>query len=118
MDKTPSQNVDDYISGFPEEVREILEEIRVLIKNLAPEAKEMLSYGIPTFKLAGENLVHYAAYKAHIGFYPTPSGINKFAEELSVYETSKGAVKFPLDKDIPYDLIKKITLFRIEESNK
>ena len=118
MDKTPSQSVDEYISVFPEDVRKILETIRLRIKNLAPEAQETISYGIPTFKFAGNNLVHYAAYKGYIGFYPTSSGISNFINEMAAYKTSKGTVQFPLDKPIPYDLIDKITLFRIEENLK
>ncbi len=111
----PPRNIDEYIAGFPEEVQTILEEIRTTIQETAPEAVETINYGIPTFKLEG-NLVHFGAYEKHIGFYPTPSGIEKFKSELSVYEGAKGSVKFPLDKPIPYDLIKKIVTFRVKEN--
>ncbi|HEX2393989.1 MAG TPA: DUF1801 domain-containing protein [Bacteroidales bacterium] len=106
--------VDNYISGFSPDIQKILKEIRKIIRNAAPEAKEMMNYGIPTFKM-GENLVHFAGFKNHIGFYPTPSGIMAFKKELSVYKSSKGSVQFPLDKPIPYDLIKNITEFRVKE---
>jgi len=113
--KTGFTLMDEYISTFPEEVQEILEEIRVLIKAAVPEAEEAIKYGIPTFTLKG-NLVHFAAYKHHIGFYPAPSGIEKFRDELSAYEGAKGSVKFPLDKPIPYDLIARIVAFRVKEN--
>ena len=113
--RRPPENIDEYISTFPEEVQEILEEIRTVIRNAAPDAEETISYQIPTFTLNG-NLVHFAAYKKHIGFYPAPSGIEKFKKELSVYEGAKGSIKFPLDKPIPYDLIRKIVAFRVGEN--
>ena len=100
---------------FPEEVRKILEELRVTIKAAAPAAEERISYQMPTFFLKG-NLVHFAAYKRHIGFYPTPSGIEKFQKELAVYASAKGSVQFPLDKPIPYALIRRIVKFRVKES--
>jgi uncharacterized protein YdhG (YjbR/CyaY superfamily) len=109
--------IESYIEQFPEETREKLESIRQLIRKVAPEATETISYGIPTFKLK-TNLVHFAGYKKHIGFYPTPSGIEAFKQELSEYEVSKGTVKFSLDKPIPYDLIQKIVEFRVNESQK
>ena len=108
-------SIDEYIATFPQKIQQILEEIRVTIKVAAPEAKEKISYQMPTFDLKG-NLVHFAAFKNHIGFYPTPSGIQKFKKELSVYEGAKGSVQFPLDKPIPYDLISKIVKFRVEEN--
>ena len=107
--------IDQYIEGFPVDVQMILKKIRKTIAEAAPEAEETISYGIPTFKLWG-NLVHFAAFKSHIGFYPTPSGIEKFKKELSDFEQAKGSVKFPMNKLIPYDLIKKITIFRKEEN--
>lgn len=110
-----ANNIDEYISGFPDNVKEILQKIRNLISQAAPEAEETINYGIPTFKLNG-NLVHFAAYKTHIGFYPTPSGIEKFKDELSAYESAKGSVKFLLKNPIPYDLIKKIIEYRVKES--
>lgn len=112
----PSPNeIDQYIAGFPAHVQEILEKLRATIREAAPEAKETINYQIPTFCLSG-NLVHFAAFKHHIGFYPTPSGIEKFKQELSLYEGAKGSVKFPLDQPIPYDLIREIVRFRVEEN--
>jgi len=109
------EDIDEYISSFPKEVQEILEEIRTVIRNAAPDAEETISYQIPTFTLNG-NLVHFAAYKKHIGFYPAPSGIEKFKKELSIYEGAKGSIKFPLEKPIPYELIRKIVAFRVGEN--
>lgn len=110
------KDVDNYIADFPEDVREILAKLRKLIREAAPQAEEMIKYGVPTFRLNG-NLVHYAAYKKHIGFYPTPSGINAFEKDLEPYELSKGTVRFPLDKPIPYELIEKIVKFRVKENS-
>ena len=106
--------IDEYIAKFPEQTRERLQKIRQIVSKAAPLAVETISYGIPTFK-QGINLVHFAGYKRHIGFYPTPSGIEAFQQELSEYEVTKGTIKFPLDKPIPYDLIKKIVDFRVQE---
>ena len=108
------ETIDEYVSTFPEEVQEILEELREAVRESAPDAEETISYQIPTFKLKG-NLVHFAAFKNHIGFYPTPSAINEFKEELSEYETAKGSVKFPIKKPLPIDLIKKMVEFRVKE---
>lgn len=110
-----SKNMDEYIADFPKDVQTILKKIRATVKKAAPEAEETINYGIPTFTLKG-NLVHFAGYKSHIGFYPTPSGIEKFKMELSVYEGAKGSVKFPLDRPIPYELIAKIVKFRVKEN--
>ncbi len=107
--------IDEYIAGFPEEIQKILTQIRAVIRAAAPDAKEKISYQMPTFFLNG-NLVHFAAYKHHIGFYPTPSGVTEFIPELEKYEKSKGDIQFPLDKPIPYDLIGRITAFRVKES--
>jgi uncharacterized protein YdhG (YjbR/CyaY superfamily) len=107
--------IDEYIKQFPDDVKVIMEKIREIIKKCAPEAVEAISYQMPTFKLEG-NLVHFAAYKNHIGFYPTPSGIVTFKKELSGYTTSKGAIQFLLDKPIPYELIGKIVRFRVKEN--
>lgn len=115
--KGQSENVDEYIASFPEEVQIKLEKLRAIIKKAAPDATETINYAVPTYKLNG-NLVHFAGYKKHIGFYPAPSGIEKFAEELSVYETAKGSVKFPLDKPVPYDLVAEIVAFRVRENFK
>jgi uncharacterized protein YdhG (YjbR/CyaY superfamily) len=109
--------IDEYIAGFPPDVQEILEKIRVTIQKAAPQAEETINYRMPTFSLNG-NLVHFAAYQKHIGFYPVPTGIEKFRKELSVYAVGKGSVQFPLDKPIPYDLISKIVKFRVEENLK
>jgi uncharacterized protein YdhG (YjbR/CyaY superfamily) len=112
----PAETISEYIAAFPKDVQKILEQIRSVIQIAAPEAEETINYGIPTFKLKG-NLVHFAAFKKHIGFYPTPSGIEAFRIELAAYEVSKGTVRFPLDKPVPYDLIKRITVFRVAEVN-
>ncbi|MFL7812520.1 MAG: iron chaperone [Anaerolineales bacterium] len=109
--------VNDYIAGFPPDVQHKLTLLRNLIQELAPEASEKISYGMPTFYLH-ENLVHYAAYAKHIGFYPTPSGITHFEKELSPYKHAKGSVQFPLDQPLPTDLIERIVRFRVEESLK
>jgi uncharacterized protein YdhG (YjbR/CyaY superfamily) len=112
--ESSSQEVESFISRYPAEVQEILYKIRSIIKEVAPDAQEKLNYGIPTFTLNG-NLVHYSGFKDHIGFYPTPSGVEKFKKQLSKYEGAKGSVKFPLDQPIPYDLIRKIAEFRVKE---
>jgi uncharacterized protein YdhG (YjbR/CyaY superfamily) len=108
-------SVDEYIKTFPKEVQDILENIRHTIRMAAPEAEEAISYQIPTFKLNG-NLVYFAGWKNHVAFYPSSSAIKMFSEELSSYETSKGTIKFPLDKPIPFSLITKITKFRVKEN--
>jgi uncharacterized protein YdhG (YjbR/CyaY superfamily) len=113
--KTGIQPIDEYIAAFPEEVQEKLVSIYRLIAGEVPKATVKISYGMPTFVLKG-NLVHFAAFKNHIGFYPAPSGIQAFQEELTGYKTSKGAIQFPLDKPIPYELISKITAFRVAEN--
>jgi uncharacterized protein YdhG (YjbR/CyaY superfamily) len=117
MDKSTDvpKNIDEYIAKFPIEVQEKLQKIRKIVRDAAPEATEKISYQMPTFYLYG-NLVHFAAYKKHIGFYPTPSGITSFDEELAPYKRAKGSVIFPLDKPIPYDLIDKIVRFRVAEN--
>ncbi len=109
------RNIDEYIAGFPQDVQEILEKVRLTIRKAAPDAEETISYQMPTFTLKG-NLVHFAAHTKHIGFYPTPTGIEKFKKELSVYEGAKGSVKFPLDEPIPFELISKIVKFRVKEN--
>lgn len=108
--------IDTYIANSPKEIQDTLKKIRSTIKKSAPKAEETINYGIPTFTLDG-NLVHFAGFKNHIGFYPTPSGIEKFKKELSAYEGAKGSVKFPLDKPIPYALISKIVKFRVKENS-
>jgi len=114
-DQTAPKTIDEYIAGFPHDVQEILEKIRITIRKAAPDAKETINYQIPTFTLNG-NLVHFAAFKKHIGLYPTPTGIEKFKRELAVYEGAKGSVKFPLDKPIPFALISRIVKFRVQEN--
>lgn len=109
------KSIDEYIAGFPTDVQTILQNIRRTIRDTAPEAEETIKYGIPTFTLQG-NLVHFAGYKRHIGFYPAPSGLEHFQEELSSYKSSKGAVQFPLDQPVPYELISRITKFRVLEN--
>ena len=111
----PPKNIDEYIAGCPEDVRKILGKIRLTIRKAAPKAEEAISYQMPTFRLNG-NLVHFAAFQNHIGFYPTPSGIEKFKDELSAYESAKGSVQFPLDQPIPYGLITEIVKFRVKEN--
>jgi uncharacterized protein YdhG (YjbR/CyaY superfamily) len=110
------KTIDEYIATFPKNVQRILEELRQAIRDSAPEAEEAISYQIPTFKLNG-NLVHFAAFKNHIGFYPTSSGIEAFKEELSGYEVSKGTVRFPMNKPIPFDLVMKIVSYRVKENS-
>ncbi len=109
------QTIDEYIAGFPTDVQEVLQKIRMTIHEAAPQATEKISYQMPTFYLKG-NLVHFAAFKEHIGFYPVPTGIEKFKKELSVYKQGKGSVQFPLDQPMPYDLITKIVKFRVKEN--
>ncbi len=113
--KTTPEDIDAYIRMFPHEVQVMLSSLRQTIREAAPEAEETISYQMPTFKQNGA-LVHFAAYKKHIGFYPTPSGIEAFKEELSAYEGSKGTVRFALDKPLPLDLVSEIVKFRVREN--
>jgi uncharacterized protein YdhG (YjbR/CyaY superfamily) len=110
-----AKEIDEYIAGFPEHAQELLKKVRQTIREAAPEAQETIKYRIPTFVLRG-NLVHFAAFAKHIGFYPEPSGIEAFKDELAVYQQAKGSVQFPLDKPIPYDLISRIVKFRVNEN--
>jgi uncharacterized protein YdhG (YjbR/CyaY superfamily) len=112
---TQFKTIDEYIRAFPEDIQIILETMRQTIRKAVPEAIEVISYQMPGFKLNG-SLVWFAAFKNHIGFYPTSSGIEAFKNELSSYKTSKGAIQFPLDEPIPYDLVEKIVLFRVKEN--
>lgn len=112
--KKQFNTIDEYIDTFPDNVQVLLQELRLTIRESAPEAEETINYQIPTFRLNG-NLVHFAAYKKHIGFYPAPSGIDNFKEELSPYALSKGAVRFPIDAPIPLQLVSKIVEFRVKE---
>ncbi len=109
------QTIDAYIAGFPQDVQAILQQIRMTVHEAAPDATEAISYQMPTFKLKG-NLVHFAAFKNHIGFYPVPSGVEAFKDELAIYKQGKGSVQFPLDRPMPYDLISRIVRFRVQEN--
>ena len=113
-DQRAPENMDEYIAGFPHDVQGILQRIRMTIREAAPDAEETIKYQMPTFTLKG-NLVHFAAFKKHIGLYPAPTGIEKFKDELSVYEGAKGSVRFPLDEPIPFGLISKIVKLRVKE---
>lgn len=114
-EQSKPQTIDEYIAGFPPNVQAILQQIRATIHQTAPNAQEAIKYGIPTFTLKG-NLVHFGAYKGHIGFYPTPGGIEAFQDELAPYVVAKGTVRFPLDQPIPYDLIRRIVEARVQEN--
>ena len=109
------KTIDEYIDTFPADVQSILNELRQTIKEAAPEAEETISYQMPTFTLNG-NLVHFAVFKNHIGFYPTPTGIEAFQEELSPYKGAKGSVQFPIDQPLPLPLIRKIVKYRVKEN--
>jgi uncharacterized protein YdhG (YjbR/CyaY superfamily) len=113
--KNAPRNIDEYIRMFPEEIRTKLEEMRATIRKAAPKAEETIRYQIPTFRLNG-NLVHFAAFQNHIGFYPASSGIAAFKKELSVYLSGKGSVQFPLDQKLPIGLVRKIVKFRVREN--
>lgn len=110
-----SSGIDAYISSFPTDIQARLHAVRAAIREAAPEASEKISYQMPTFYLNG-NLVHFAAMKHHIGFYPSPSGIDAFSEQLKPYKSSKGAVQFAYTEDIPYELIKEIVRYRVQEN--
>jgi uncharacterized protein YdhG (YjbR/CyaY superfamily) len=115
MPKEKCKTIDEYIATFPKSIQKILEELRQAIRDSAPTAEEAISYQMPTFKLNG-NLVWFAAFKNHIGFYPKPSAIETFREELFNYEVSKGTIRFPLDKPIPFDLVRKIVKYRVKQN--
>lgn len=116
MDKNKPNTVDEYMADFPEETQATMQQIRGIIKEIAPKAEEGISYGMPAYKLNGKPLVYFAGYKSHIGFYATPTGHAEFADELSRYKQGKGSVQFPLTEPMPFDLIKRIVEFRVEES--
>ena len=109
------KTVDDYIAGFPDPIQVILQKIRSIILETVPDAEEVISYQMPTYRLHG-NLVHFAAFKQHIGFYPAPTGVEAFEKELAPYKYAKGSIRFPLDEPIPYDLIRRIVVFREKEN--
>ena len=110
-----ARNIDEYIAGFPGHIQDILQKFRETIRRAAPGAEEVMSYQMPAFKFHGM-LVYFAMHKNHIGFYPTPSGIEAFKKELSAYEGAKGSVKFPIDKPFPSGLVTKIVKFRVKEN--
>ena len=112
--KAPA-NIDEYIKGWPKDIQAKLQAMRETIQKAAPEAEEAISYAMPTFKLNG-NLVHFAAYQNHVGFYPVPSGMKEFEKELSVYKSGKGSAQFPHDQPLPLALVTKIVKFRVKEN--
>jgi uncharacterized protein YdhG (YjbR/CyaY superfamily) len=111
------KNIDEYICGFPPGVQEILKRIRAIVRQAAPEAKEAIKYRMPTFVFHG-NLVHFAAFQKHVGFYPTPSAIEAFSNGLAGYHSAKGSIQFPLDKPVPFSLVRKLVQFRVKETRK
>ena len=116
MNPIAPTTTDEYITGFPEDIQLILNQVRAIIKEATPEAEESIAYGMPAYKLKGKPLVYFAGFKNHIGFYATPSGHAEFAKELSKYKQGKGSVQFPLDQPIPYELIAQIVAFRVFEN--
>jgi len=115
MERQKANDIDEYITHFPKEIKERLEQIRTTIRKAAPDAEEAISYAMPTFKLNG-NLVHFAGYKNHIGFYPAPQGIEAFKKELSKYPGAKGSVQFPHDQPLPLTLVTKIVKYRVKQN--
>lgn len=113
---TSAETIDAYIARFPKEIQERLQRLRQVILEAAPDTEEAIRYQMPTFRLAGKNLVFFAAFAHHIGFYPIPSGISAFKKELARYKQGKGSVQFPLGEPIPYDLVRRIVLFRVQET--
>ncbi len=118
MTTNKPHTIDEYLAGFPKETQLILEQVRATIRKVAPDAGEKISYGIPTFTWQGTSLVHFAAFKNHVGFYATPTGHEAFKEELSRYKQGKGSVQFPLEAPIPLDLIARIVKFRMKSNPK
>lgn len=115
MKSIHAANIDEYIAEFPKEIQVLLQQMRVTIQKAAPTAEEAIKYVMPTFTLEG-NLVHFAAYKNHIGFYPAPAAIEAFKKELSVYKGAKGSIQFPLNKPLPLSIIAKIVKFRVKQN--
>lgn len=111
-------SITEYIKTFPKETQVILEKVRETINTVNPDFEEAIAYGIPTFKLNGKNIVHFGGYTKHVGFYPAPSGIDTFKKELAEYQKGKGTLQFPLDQPIPYDLIARVTEYRVAEHQK
>jgi uncharacterized protein YdhG (YjbR/CyaY superfamily) len=114
--QTTAQTIDEYVAGFPENVQNILQRIRMSIRKAAPDAEEAISYGMPTFNLNGHYLIYFAAYKKHIGLYPVPTGDAEFSKEISTYQSGKGTLQFALDKPIPYRLITRVVKLRAKEN--
>jgi len=116
MDQDPATAIDDYIDGFPPSTQAALRQMRALIREGAPDATETISYAIPTFDLNGRHLVHFGGFAHHVGFYPIPSAMVAFADELAPYKQGKGSARFPLDQPLPVDLIRRIVEFRVAEN--
>lgn len=114
--RSTATSIDEYIAGFPSDTQTVLEELRALVKACAPDATETISYAIPTFDVNGRHLVHFAGYEKHVGFYPVPSGIEAFREELRPYKRGKGSVQFPLGQPLPTQLIRRIVELRVAEN--
>ncbi|HAL30003.1 MAG TPA: hypothetical protein DCP20_04720 [Coriobacteriia bacterium] len=114
-DATAGSPIDEYIAGFPPETQAVLQRVRAIISESAPDAVETMSYGIPTFDLRGTHLVHFGGFARHVGFYPTPTGTEAFKEELSRFKSGKGSVQFPLGQPLPEDLIRRMVEFRVAE---
>lgn len=113
MNTAKPETIDQYIADFPAEVQQVLEQVRTVIRETAPEARECISYSMPTFDMGKEHLVHFAGYNKHIGFYPTPVGVEAFKAHLSPYKQGRGSVQFPLDQPMPLDLIRRIVAYRM-----
>ena len=113
-----TSGIDEYVAQFPPSTQEVLKEMRALMRASAPDAIETISYAMPTFDLNGRHLVHFAGFKNHVGFYPIPSAIEAFREELAPYESGKGSAQFPLGRPLPADLIRRIVEFRVEENKR
>lgn len=111
-------DIDEYIGSFPPDIQEKLRNIRAVIRKAVPDAEEAIRYGIPTFRMDGTNLVHFAAFRDHLGFFPTATGVEKFRKELSGHKLSKGMIQLPLDGPVPYNLPERIARFRAEETRK
>jgi uncharacterized protein YdhG (YjbR/CyaY superfamily) len=114
-ERSTAGSIDEYIAGFPPETQAVLQEVRALIRREAPEASETISYAMPTFDLNGKHLVHFAGYAKHVGFYPIPSSMVAFKDELAPYKRGKGSAQFPLGQPLPVDLIRRIVAFRVDE---
>jgi uncharacterized protein YdhG (YjbR/CyaY superfamily) len=115
--RSAATTIDAYIAEYPAEVQALLEEMRALIREVAPEATETISYAIPTFDLNGRHLVHFAAFKNHLGFYPTGSGVEAFKDEFSAYKSSKGSVQFPFGTPVPWELIRRVVAYRVAQTS-